>query len=72
MKKTLYEVDTDNGVLKTLEGDEYIINPSDLPICCTDFVTSGERPLINWTVLANRSCIRRDLRRARVLQEAFL
>ncbi len=35
MKKTLYEVDTDNGVLKTLEGDEYIINPGDLPICCT-------------------------------------
>ena len=35
MKKTLYEVDTDNGVLKTLEGDEYIINPRDLPICWT-------------------------------------
>jgi len=35
MKKTLYEVDTEKCMLKTMEGDEYFINPGDLPTCCT-------------------------------------
>ncbi len=66
MKKTLYEVDTDNGVLKTLEGDEYIINPSDLPICCTWIPTTEleikmDRGAIICTNLENGISIQLDL-----------
>lgn len=58
MKKTLYEVDTDKGVLKTMEGDEYFINPGDLPTCCTWIPTAEleikkERGIITCMNLEN-------------------
>jgi len=34
MKKVLYEVDIDEGVLITSDGMEYYVDPGDLTICC--------------------------------------
>lgn len=53
MKKTLYEVDIENGVLTTMDGMVYHVNPSDLPTCCTwiptaelEFETRNGRKLV--------------------------
>jgi len=35
MKALLSEVNLDTGELITLDGDKYLVNPGDLPTCCT-------------------------------------
>lgn len=35
MKALLLEVNLETGELTTLEGDRYLVNPGDLPTCCT-------------------------------------
>jgi hypothetical protein len=35
MKALLSEVNLETGELITLEGEKYLVNPGDLPICCT-------------------------------------
>ncbi len=35
MKALLSEVNLETGELVTLEGERYLVNPTDLPTCCT-------------------------------------
>lgn len=35
MKRLLSEVNLETGELITLEGERFLVNPGDLPTCCT-------------------------------------
>jgi len=35
LRAMLLEVNLDNGELITLDGKKYLVNPVDLPTCCT-------------------------------------
>lgn len=35
MRALLLEVNLDTGELITLDGEKYLVNPGDLPTCCT-------------------------------------
>lgn len=56
MRAMLLEVDLDRGELITLDGDKYLVNPSDLSTCCTWIPTAELEINVGKGYIKNLEC----------------
>ena len=56
MKALLSEVNLETGELVTLEGERYLIDPGDLPTCCTWTPTAELEVNVSKGYIKNLEC----------------